>query len=81
MMLLVDFSENHFDFSLNFLKFLFNQVDLQIIINISRYESKGWTLEVLDNYQVTFLGGREDPSFCSSLYRVLVLYNVEKSEL
>ena len=75
-MLLIGFSENHFDF----LNFWFDAVEQQRIINLNRYESKGYATVVLGNYGVTFLGEREDSAFCPPLYCVLVIYGVSVSE-
>ena len=66
--------------SKNFLNFWFNAIELQSIINLSRYGSKGYGSVVLSNCKVTFLGERVDTAFCSSLYHVLAIYSVAISE-
>ena len=64
----------------NFLNFWLGAVQLQSIINFSRYGSKGYTSVVLCNSEVTFLGEKEDAAFCLSFYCVLVIYGVAVSE-
>ena len=48
-------------------------------MNLSRYRSKGYTLVVLGNSEVTFLEEKEDVAFCPFFYRVLVIYGVAVS--
>ena len=49
-------------------------------LNLSHYESKGYTSVFLGNSEVTFLGEREDAALCPPVYRVLVIYGVAVSE-
>ena len=58
---------------MNFLYLRFDVVELQIIINLSRYGSKGITSVVLGNSGVSFLGERVDAAFCPFLYCILVI--------
>ena len=64
-MLWIGLSENHFR------NFWFDGVEYQSIINVSRYESKNYTLVFLDNFEVTLLEEKEDASFFPSLSHVL----------
>ena len=81
VMLLIGFSENHFDSSKNILDFWFDAVESQGIINLNHYESKAYTPVILDNSEVNLRRERKDTSICSSLYRVLVIYGIAVSEL
>ena len=74
-MMWISFSENHFDFSKNFLNLCFNPIEKKSIINLSHNGSKDYALVVLDDSEVTFLGEGKDAAFCPSLYCVLIIYN------
>ena len=49
--------------SKNFLNFRFNAVELESFINHGSYGSKGYTLVVLGNFEVTILRERKDATF------------------
>ena len=57
----------------NFLNFRFNAVELQSIVNFRRYGSKGYTLVVLGNSRVTFLGEMDYVALCQFANYVLVM--------
>ena len=57
----------------------FSAVALQSIVDLGRYGCKGYT-SVVGYSEVTFLGEREDASFCPSVYCVPVIYGVTVSE-
>ena len=42
-------------------------------MNFNRYGSKSYAYVVLSNFEVNFLGKRDDATFCSSLYCVLII--------
>ena len=60
----------------NFLKFRFNAVEQQSIVNLSHYGSKGYALVVLGNSKVTFLKEKKDVALFPFVYCVLVIYDV-----
>ena len=67
-------------FPKNYFNFGFNTVELQSIVNLGPYLSKGYAPVVLDNSKVTCLGGRKDVALCPSIYCVLFIYGVAVSE-
>ena len=73
-------SKNILIFPYDFLNFRFDAIQFQGTVNLSCYESRGYASVILDHHKVTFLGKREDATFCSSVYYVLVIYGIAVSK-